>query len=153
MVACLLTFAEYYREIYSQKEEQFFERHGRLLFMTFLTPLLNGQGFIHIETALTDLRRMDLVVDFESELFATQKAASRPCLSSRFIKEQFIVELKIWRGDAAKDRAYQQLLGCMETKNANEGYLLTFDFRKVKTGEHVAEWVDVGGKKVFDVVV
>ena len=133
MTACLLKFAEYYREIYSSKEEYFFERHGRLLFMAFLTTLLNGQGFIHIETGLTDLRRMDLVVDFE--------------------KEQFIVELKIWRGAAAKDRAYEQLLGYMETKNAKEGYLLTFDFRKEKTGEHKAEWMDVGGKRVFDVVV
>ena len=133
MATCLLKFAKHYREIYSPKEEEFFERHGRLLFMSFLTPLLNGQGFIHIETALTDLRRMDLVVDFE--------------------KEQFIVELKIWRGDAAKDRAYEQLLGYMETKNASEGYLLTFDFRKNKTGEYRAEWVEVGGKKVFDVVI
>ena len=57
---------------------------------------------------------MDLVVDFE--------------------KEQFIVELKIWRGDAAKDRAYEQFLGYMETKNATYGYLLTFDFRKTKPG-------------------
>ena len=133
MAACLLKFAEYYREIYSLKEEQFFERHGRLLFMSFLTPLLNGQGFIHIETGLTDLRRMDLVVDFE--------------------KEQFIVELKIWRGDAAKDRAYEQLLGYMETKNASDGYLLTFDFRKIKTGKYDAGWVEVGGRRVFDVVV
>ena len=133
MAACLLKFAEYYREIFSPSEEGFFERHGRLLFMSFLTPLLNGQGFIHIETQLTDLRRMDLVVDFE--------------------KEQFLVKLKLWRGDAAKDRAYKQLLGYMETKNANEGYLLTFDFRKEKTGEYKAGWVEVDGKRVFDVVV
>ena len=71
-----------------------FNVNGRLMFMSFLTPLLNGHGFIHIETELTDLRRMDLVLDFE--------------------KEQFIVELKIWRGDAAKERAYEQLLGYME---------------------------------------
>ena len=133
MVACLLKFAKHYREIYSVKEEHFFERHGRLLFISFLTPLLNGQGFIHIETQLTDERRMDLVVDFE--------------------KEQFIVELKLWKGDVAKERAYKQLLGYMETKNASEGYLLTFDFRKQKTGEYKAKWVEVGKKKVFDVVV
>ena len=132
MAACLVRFAEYFREIYTEKEEHFFEKHGRLLFMTFLTPLLNGQGFIHIETQLTDQRRMDLVVDFE--------------------KEQFIVELKLWRGDAAKDRAYEQLLGYMETKNAKEGYLLTLDFRKTKTGEYGPEWVEFGEKKIFDVV-
>ena len=133
MAACMQKFAEYYREIYTDKDILFYERYCRLLFMSFLTPLLNGQGFIHIETGLTDLRRMDLVVDFE--------------------KEQFIVELKIWRGDVAKDRAYEQLLGYMETKNANEGYLLTFDFRKNKTEEYNAEWVKVGSRRVFDVVV
>ena len=41
----------------------------------------------------------------------------------------------------------------MEAKNASEGYLLTFDFRKEKTGEYKAGWADVGGRKVFDVVV
>ena len=133
MAYCLIKFAEHYKEIYTDKEEYFFERHGRLLFMSYLTPLLNGQGFIHIESQLTDQRRMDLVVDFK--------------------KEQFIIELKLWRGDAAKENAYEQLLGYMNTKNANEGYLLTFDFRKNKRGEYNARWVDVGGKRVFDVVV
>ena len=133
MAACLVKFAEYFREIYADKEMLFFERHGRLLFMSFLTPLLNGYGFIHIETALTDQRRMDLVVDF--------------------IKQQFIIELKLWRGEAAKEQAYEQLLGYMETKNAQEGYLLTFDFRRKKTGDQKPGWVEVAGKRIFDVVI
>ena len=133
MAACLTKFAEFYTKIYSHHDEIFFERQGRLLFLSFLAPLLNGQGFFHIETELTDQRRMDLVVDFE--------------------KEQYIVELKRWDGNAAKERAYEQLLGYMEAKNANEGYLLTFDFRKNKTEEYKAGWIEVGNKRVFDVVV
>ena len=70
-----------------------------------------------------------------------------------FEKEQHIVELKLWKGETAKEKAYEQLLGYMESKNARQGYLLTFDFRKEKTGEHGAGWVDVGGKRIFDVVV
>ena len=70
-----------------------------------------------------------------------------------FEKEQYIVELKRWDGNAAKERAYEQLLGYMEAKSANEGYLLTFDFRKNKIGEYKAGWVEVGNKRVFDVVV
>ena len=133
MAACLIKFAEFYSRIYSHHDEVFFERHGRLLFLSFLAPLVNGQGFYHIETALTDQRRMDLAVDFE--------------------KEQYIVELKRWDGSAAKERAYEQLLGYMEAKGVSEGYLLTFDFRKNKTGEHKAGWVEVGDRRVFDVVV
>ena len=56
---------------------------------------------------------------------------------------------EVHKSDAAKDRACEQLIGYMETKNTIEGYLLPFDFRKSKTGEYNAEWVDVGGKKVL----
>ena len=70
-----------------------------------------------------------------------------------FEKERYIVELKIWRGDTARDREYEQLLGYMDSMKAVEGYLLTFDFRKQKTEEYGLEWVDVGGKRIFDIVV
>ena len=133
MAACLVKFAEHYKEIFALKDQSFFERHGRLLFLTFLKPLLNGQGNYHIESQLTDQRRMDLVVDFE--------------------KEQHIVELKLWRGEAGKEKAFEQLLGYMEQKNANEGYLLTFDFRKERTGEYTAEWTEHNGRRVFSVLV
>ena len=133
MVACLNKFAEHYREIYTEMDNNFFERHGRLLFLSFLTPLLNGQGNYYIESQFTNMRRMDVVVDFEGQ--------------------QFIVEMKMWRGDVAKEQAYEHLLGYLESKNAAEGYLLTFDFRKKKTGKHKAGWVEIGGKRIFDVVV
>ena len=133
MEMCILKFAEHYREIYAEEDEQFLERHGRLIFLTYLKPLLNGQGFYHLESQFTDRRRMDIVVDFE--------------------KQQFIVELKIWRGPACQEDAYNQLLGYMESKNANEGYLLTFDFRKNANKEYKAEWVDCEGKRIFEVVV
>ena len=52
----------------------------------YLSPIINGRGFFHIESQLTDLRRMDIVVDYGNE--------------------QFIIELKTWRGEAARDKAY-----------------------------------------------
>jgi hypothetical protein len=79
MKYCLTKFAEYYEEIYTEKETAFLEKHGRLLFLTYLRPLINGEGFYHIESELTDLRRMDLVIDYN--------------------KEQFVIELKIWYGE------------------------------------------------------
>ena len=41
----------------------------------------------------------------------------------------------------------------MDTKNAKQGYLLTFDFRKKRKGKIKAEWIEVDGKRIFDVVV
>jgi len=51
------------------------------------------------------------------------------------------------------DEAHGQLLGHMERKNAARGYLLTFDFRRGAGKTRRAEWLDFGGKMIFDVVV
>ena len=133
MELCLRKFAQHYAEVFTEGDMPFLERHGRLIFLTYLRPLINGQGFYHIESQFTDLRRMDIVVDYG--------------------KDQFIIELKLWKGEAAKEEAYNQLLGYMQTKDAAEGYLLTFDFRKNAKKERKAEWVDFGDMKIFDVVV
>ncbi len=131
MELCLRKFAEHYKEISNEMDLEFLERHGRLLFLTYLKPLINGQGFYHIESQFTDLRRMDIIVDFG--------------------KDQFIIELKLWKGEAAQKNAYEQLMGYMDSKNAKKGYLLTFDFRKNK--ETKAEWVNMNGKEIFEVIV
>ena len=66
-------------------------------------------------------------------------------------RDQFVIELKLWKGESARDKAYNQLLGYMASKNHNKGYLLTFDMRKNK--EYKAEWVSIDGKQIFDVIV
>jgi RecB family endonuclease NucS len=70
-----------------------------------------------------------------------------------FNKDQFIIELKLWRGEASKEKAYKQLLDYMNSKNANIGYLVIFDFRKNVTKEQRSEWVQIGNKKIFCVMV
>ena len=133
MELCLRKFAGRYKELFGKSNAKFFEEHGRLLFLMYLTPLINGQGFYHIESRLTDLRRMDLVVDFG--------------------RDQFIIELKLWNGDSKHEDAYEQLLGYMRSRGASDGYLLTFDFRKNAHKQSRAEWVEFGDRRVFDVVV
>jgi len=133
MELCLRKFAEHYAEIFNERDAEFIEREGRLLFLSYLKPLINGQGFYHIESQLTDLRRMDLVVDFN--------------------KEQFIIELKLWKGEAAHEKAYEQLAGYLDGKNTQTGYLLTFDFRKGVNKEPHAKWVEYEGKRIFDVLL
>jgi len=137
MELCLRKFAEHYKEIYSDNDLKFLERHGRLLFLSYLSPLINGQGFYHIESQFTNLQRMDIVVDFG--------------------QQQFIIELKLWRGEAAQGKAYTQLLDYMESKRMDEGYLVTFDFRKGAHKEVKAEWAEIGEgyakKRIFEVIV
>jgi hypothetical protein len=133
MELCLRKFAAHYAELYNEADAPFFERQGRLLFLMYLKPLINGQGFYHIESQFTDLRRMDLVVDFAAD--------------------QFVIELKLWRGEAGHEEAYEQLAGYLDSRGAATGYLLTFDFRKGAGRQPRAEWVDFAGKRIFDVVV
>jgi hypothetical protein len=68
-------------------------------------------------------------------------------------KDQFIIELKIWDGEASKEKAFEQLLGYMNTKNASIGYLLIFDFRKNKDKEQRTEWIQIENKRIFTVIV
>jgi len=133
MENCLRKFASFYKDVFTSKDVAFLEENGRLVFLSFLFPLINGRGFYHIESQFTDLRRMDIVVDYGHE--------------------QFIIELKLWKGEKAQDRAYAQLLDYMDSKHLEKGYLLTFDFRKEWNKTTKAEWVQVGGKQIFEVIV
>ena len=70
-----------------------------------------------------------------------------------FGSEQFIIELKLWKGEAEHSKAYEQLAGYMRSKNAKTGYLLTFDFRKNVNKQPYAKWVDFDDMRIFDVIV
>jgi len=132
MALCLKKFAQHYYELFSSKDETFYERHGRLLFLSYLQPLINGKGFYHIEAQTRNTKRMDIIVDYGID--------------------QFIVELKLWKGESKHEKAYDQLLDYMDSKNAATGYLLTFDFSK-KPKPHKPQWVEWKGKRIFDVIV
>jgi hypothetical protein len=131
MELALRKFADYYQRIYSSLDTPFLERNGRMLFLAYLMPLINGEGFYHIESQLTDARRMDLVVDFG--------------------KDEFIIELKLWRGPQAEENAYDQLAGDLQSKGINTGWLLCFNLRKDKKTS--LEWVETSGCRIFEVIV
>ena len=125
-------FASHYAELYkNEKNCKFLEENGRLLFLTYLRPLINGKGFYHIESQISTERRMDIVVDYGTD--------------------QFVLELKLWYGTKKHEEAYQQLWEYLESTQKEEGYLLTFDFRKQK--KPVFNWVTYRGKRILDVVV
>ncbi|MBR5715944.1 MAG: hypothetical protein IKX59_05105, partial [Bacteroidales bacterium] len=110
----------------------FLEREGRLLFLTFLKPIINGIGFYYVEPQTRDNRRMDLVVTYG--------------------KQEFIIELKIWRGDKYEESGRDQLAAYLATRNMDEGYLVTFDFSKNKQDSE-PHWIEWNGKRIFEVIV
>jgi len=134
MELCLNKFKKHFEQTYTRKNIKFLERDGKLVFLTYLMPLINGNGFYHFESETRDHGKMDLVIDF--------------------MKQQFILELKLWYGDSKHEEAYDQLTGYLKSKNMDCGYLLTFDFRK-NDDDSFSEnkWVDWEGKRIYDVVL
>ncbi len=125
-------FRDLMREEYRESTEPFLEKEGRLLFLTFLKPIINGIGFYYVEPQTRDNRRMDLVVTYD--------------------KQEFIVELKIWHGDKYEELGRDQLSGYLATRGMDEGYLVTFDFSKNKQDTE-PQWIDWNGKRIFEVIV
>lgn len=130
MALCLERFSLHWKEIYSSKDAKFLERQCRLIFLTYLKPILNGSGFYFIESALTDDRRMDVVVVFNGQ--------------------RFVLELKIWKGLLYNEEGVEQLLGYMEKIHEDRGYLLTFDFRQ-EPELIEPTWRSENGKEIFEV--
>jgi len=134
MELCLTKFQKHYVEIYTEKDLKFLERDGKLIFLTYLKPLINGNGFYHFESETRDYGKIDLVVDF--------------------LKQQFIIELKLWYGDSKHQAAYEQLANYLKSKNMDCGYLLTYDFRKKRPeGFEESKWIEFDGKRIFDVIL
>jgi len=131
MPLCIEKFAQHYYELYGDSEKKFLENECRMLFLTYIKPLLNGAGFCHVESETRNAKRMDVIVDYNSE--------------------QFIVELKLWYGEASHEKALEQLVGYLDSKNKDTGYLLTFDFRKENNiGKPQAKWIEHKSKHIFD---
>lgn len=64
---------------------------------------------------------------------------------------RFVIELKIWRGNAYNTRGEKQLVQYLEYFHTDTGYMLSFNFnKKKKTGVHE---VQVEGKTLTEAVV
>jgi hypothetical protein len=134
MELCLNKFRKHYASMYTGKDLKFLERDGKLIFLTYLIPLINGVGFYHFESATRDFGKMDLVIDY--------------------LKQQFIVELKLWYGDSRHEDACEQLARYLKSKNMDCGYLLTFDFRKNPDDSFTEnQWIVCDDRRIYNVVL
>jgi hypothetical protein len=127
MKSVLQKFQQFMKEQYSSKDADFLERNGRLLFLAFVKPIINGSGYDFKEPQISEERRLDIVITFN--------------------QFRYVVELKIWRGEKAHERGLKQLHGYLENLGLNEGYLLIFDTSANKV--YTEEQISVDGKEIF----
>jgi hypothetical protein len=105
-------FISTYTQIFGPLTDRFREKDGRELFLLYLKPIINGVGNYYIEAQTRDQTRMDIVVDY--------------------LGRQYIVELKIWRGERYNERGEQQILEYMNHFDLTTGYMLSFNFNHHK---------------------
>ncbi|MEN8220668.1 MAG: hypothetical protein ABFS56_30815 [Pseudomonadota bacterium] len=127
----LQRFQAFMQENYSPQDIKFLEREGRLLFLAFLKPILNGRGFDFKEPTVADELRMDLVITYQDK--------------------RYIVELKRWYGEKYHQRGLQQLSDYMDIYSLKKGYLLIYDFNKGKS--YKEELIQFQDKEIFAVWV
>lgn len=127
----LRRFQQFMKEQYSHKDSEFIEHHGRLLFLAFIKPIINGTGFDFKEVQVSEEKRLDVVITYNNF--------------------KYIIEMKIWRGSKYHEKGIEQLCDYLNIHDLNEGYLLVFDFNKNK--EFKEERVNIKGKDIFQVYV
>lgn len=127
----LLRFQQFIKEQYSTIDSKFIEREGRLLFLAFIKPIINGVGFDFKEVQISEEKRLDIVVTY---------------LSSKYV-----IELKIWRGIEYHKKGLKQLKDYLDIQGLDKGHLVVYNFNKDK--EYKEEIIHYEGKEIFIVFV
>lgn len=95
-------FVATYHKVYGPLERRFKEKDGREQFLLYLMPIINGTGNYYIEAQTRDQTRTDVVVDY--------------------LGEQFVVELKIWRGQRYNADGERQVSEYLELHKETYGH-------------------------------
>ena len=97
----------------------------------YLKPIINGTGNYYIEAETRNRERTDVVVDYRGE--------------------QFVIEMKIWRGNAYHTRGEKQLTDYLDYYHLKKGYMVSFCFHQKK--EPKVEEILLGDKVLVEAVV
>ena len=126
-------FCVHFNEIYRlEHDDQFVEDNGRKIFLTYLRPIINGIGNYYCEAQTRDLTRTDIIIDY--------------------LGQQYIVELKIWRGQSYNERGEKQLAEYLERYNLKTGYMVSFCFNKTKKLGLLPP-VELNGRTLIEAIV
>lgn len=77
------------------------------------------------------MRRTDVIVDYRGR--------------------QYVIEMKLWRGNEYNKRGEEQLSGCLDDYHLSKGYLLSFNFNKNKSVG--VKTIIAGDKTILEAVV
>jgi len=131
MEAVLQKFQSFMKEEFSKKDSSFLERNGRLVFLAFLSPIINGGGYTFKEVQISLEKRLDVVVTY--------------------FQHRYIIELKRWYGEKAHTQGIAQLVDYLNIHKVDTGFLLIFEHKQAKSWR--MEWIEAENKRIFAVWV
>ncbi|NJL74467.1 MAG: AAA family ATPase [Saprospiraceae bacterium] len=131
MKAVLLKFQQFMKEEYSKQDKSFYERQGRVIFLAFLNPILNGYGYAFREVQASLEKRLDVVITY--------------------LQHRYIIELKLWYGGEYHEKGLNQLADYLTIHGLEKGFLIIFDDRQEKTWAN--QDIQHQGKEIFAVWV
>lgn len=117
-----------YTQIMGPLQDKFKEKDGRELFLLYIKPIINGTGNYYIEAQTRDQTRTDIIIDY--------------------LGQQYIIELKIWRGERYNADGEKQISEYLDYFGLQTGYMLSFNFNKNK--EQGVKRVEVSDKVLFE---
>ncbi len=124
----LESFIKTYTQVCGPLVEKFNEKDGREQFLLYLKPIINGTGNYYIEAQTRNQTRTDVIVDY--------------------LGQQYIIELKIWRGERYNSDGEKQICEYLDYWNLDTGYMLSFNFNQKK--EQGVKRVEIGDKVLFE---
>ncbi|MBF0451826.1 MAG: hypothetical protein HQK75_14070 [Candidatus Magnetomorum sp.] len=104
-----------------------------MIFLAFLKPIINGKGYDFKEVQISEEKRLDILIVIAGH--------------------QYVVELKIWRGQKAHEKGKQQLYEYLKIKALDKGWLIIFDFTQKGSKKWKTEKTTIFEKKIFAVWV
>jgi hypothetical protein len=99
-------FTVFMFETYRERDSAFIEREARRLLLGYIKPIINGQGQYFLEPEIRGGKKIDLLVQYK--------------------REEYIIELKIWRGEAYERKAFDQIAGYVKARHGRIGYVVSF---------------------------
>ena len=124
-------YTQYYKDELDSKDKKFIEDNGRFLFLTFIRPIINGDGNFYVEARTRNARRTDVIIDYKAK--------------------QYIIELKILHGNEYNKRGEKQTFDYLSYYGVDKGYMVSFNFNKNK--EYNFESIEYKGKTIVEVVI
>ena len=124
-------FIHTFHQVCGPLDGKFKEKDGREYFLLYLKPIINGVDNYYIEAQTRDQKRTDVIIDY--------------------LGRQYIIELKIWRGERYNAEGEKQIREYLDFFGLTTGYMLSFNFNKKK--ETGVKQVYIGEKLLYEGVV